>query len=326
MTNNELGINTLTMSALFRVMAEGREILFNLCLRDGATVDMAVERVQHYIYAQVALASGVTQAKEERRTVTQYNDPVTHSEARVPLYGLEWVHPQRANDFSPQVNKFTEFASAQDILDRAAMFNKIRAVLELGCEPPIKTDAPAGVIPAPATKSAQGATVMPAPKVVDGFILGDHHVTIVSWDNRQREQYEQLFVGKPVEIRISTVGRYVKAKKDGSGHYEVIDFFSYYEGEPSQYPCYALSVFVGDNYDYKALVKAGIEQLLPEPGKEYAARGIVRFKISAKEDKVYWNFRKLEFEEPPVFPEPPDSDPEVAEDDPPIVAGDAIPW
>ena len=127
---NELNINECTVSKLCITDVAGTDRYYVLSLRSGATVDMAVDTVLHYLHALAVASGGKYQAREDegtpendRRNRIVYSEPLQHGEARVNIFSKEWVHPNA--DYQPVVNNFNEFTSAQALLDMLLTMNHV---------------------------------------------------------------------------------------------------------------------------------------------------------------------------------------------------------
>lgn len=292
---------------------------FVVSLRNNPPDAMVVETITHFCHAVSALANGMD-CRDDRKQRSAFGqipesayNRVLISYADIPILCQD-EHGEDHHVWK-KVLIFSEHTSADQFMEACyAAVNLDSIVAEIGI---VRTQYRSNTPKQPKQEAQQ-----PQPAANNGG-----EVVIEAWDNREKENYEQAHKGKHVQIRFGKLQRMIKAKKDGTGMYEVIEFYPLLpNGNVGNYNAYALSVFVptperaDTAYDYMTLDKDDfVETFLGKGGAELNAIGTARFKVnpSKTDDRIYWNFAGLEFDEELVMPlEMDQAPPEVYESDP----------
>lgn len=154
----------------------------------------------------------------------------------------------------------------------------------------------------------------------DGVVLDDNGApVIVNWSYKLQDEYEQLFAGKSVAVRIGRVRRMLVDNREGTETYDTIQFHPYYNDEPDK-ERRCLRIYINErdnNYDWKTFKKQW-EQYFAVVGADLQGEGIARFKLNKSGDRTYWNFQGLRFEDEIAPLEPAEASIEDIPDDIPF--------
>jgi len=299
--------------------------------RWGATPEMVIDTVNHFAFACAVMAAGMEwdlhnekfQGYNHRDEYTWRGDVVpAHGEAFVQIFTNQfpiWL-PHKLMRYP--LNVMTEDTSAgaiyeafQDALTAEPQVAEICNRLKPANAPQKASSAPTR--PAPAQQGLSeldkhfgpknGAPAPVSTGLPDGVEPGDigQPPIIRSWDYKLEDEYNQFFSGKRVDVEVGKVERVIVAKQDGSGSYEVVRVWPFYNGEFPKYCPFPLSFFVDteprDYSDWKTFAKDW-GPYFPRAGSSHTGHGVARFKVSPSkkegDDRVFWNFQSLTFDEP----------------------------
>ncbi len=326
--------NTITTTneyPLWLQLFDGKpvKLLVMVGVRDKINPGMTVQTFRRFAYGCSVLAAGIEWDKTnpkmqevERRPDEWYQSPP--GEARVSI----WIKGQGVPVYTQSgiiwiaVNVFTELTSVIDFVTIMRMVAKERAeMLDIGNmqkpEPKEKSELdkafprdengnPTGN--SPAAPQNQQPVIAPSPPTKS---VPDGAVDLGNYDYNQKASYESQYMGRIVCLNVSKVSRLIQAKKDGTGSYECLHVFGYYDGLPSEtHPIYDFTAFIpkeGQNYgDWKTIMNS-IGNDLNAPGAHYTHPMRFYYKIteSKTDDRVFWNLRKIEILESPTQSQPP---------------------
>jgi len=307
---------------------------FSLAQRWGATPTMIADTVRHFAFACAVWAAGINwnpdhEKFQEYNTRADYEarelvDPA-HFEPFVQIFTNDfpiWNATARNGEGALErypLNIMTEETSAGAIYEAFVDMITAWGDVEEICnrlKPEAASQKPASAPTQHGAKSQGqseldrhfGAKQEPAPAIVGpadvpkGVTLIHGAPLIQSWDYKLEDTYAHLFQGVKVAVEIGKVARSVQAKKDGSGAYEVIQFFPYRDGQVRDKDPFCLRVFVNDTdtgYDWHKFKKDNLVYF-PAAGISHEGSGIATFKVtkSKTDDRVFWNFVELKFDEP----------------------------
>ena len=283
---------------------------YHLVIKAGAHRKMIEETLTHFRFAAALMAAGIEWSEDIPRCAklesakNWHRSEPTPTEAVVQIFTNEFPvwSAQAKGCIKIPLNIFTEYTSAFEVWDTMSMIvDLLPGIREID-----ETLKPKQVKPQgedldkwfPRDEELKPDTSKQAAPRPTPATDGETPI-IQEWDNRKKAEYASMYAGQKVGIRISLVRRLIEANYDQTGANDIIRFYSYYQGRPSNpdKPAWALRIFVDDrenNYDWLNF-RDFAAQFLPQAGTQYAAPGTVYFKVSepkqtANGDTVqYWN-------------------------------------
>jgi len=299
------------------------QVPFMLVQRWGAEPQMIQATVKHFAFACYVMAAGLQwdndhpKFQEYTHTINWNTDPV-HDEARVQIYTNDfpvYMAPGSHTLERVSLNIMTENTSARQVVEGLDQMLTERTTINEICNRLKPANAPQRPVQQQREQSEldkhfgpkQAPPVPPANGLPEGVIAGEvgQPPIIQSWDYKLEDEYNAFFSGKRVAVEIGKVERVIVAKSDGSGSFEVVRMWPFYNGEFPQYCPFPLSFFVDTeprNFsDWKTFAKDW-EPYFPAPGSSHVGRGVATFKVSPSkkedDDRIFWNFHSLRFDEP----------------------------
>lgn len=266
-------------------------------VRPGANADMVADTVRHYEYAAIVLERGLTDTgKEETKTRVTYDLPPNTTEAPVNIFGYVLLKVDD-NEYVFSVNKCDHTSTAQEIVDAVWTLYAGLMLGETGgnwnTTPRNSTQQqpqttyrdefdtvrrPDGSADLKQTFPRSGGEQSSDPSVPDGVVV-EH------FDYNNPAQYAD---GNVHFFGVAGVRNAIKAKKNGSGTYQVIEFL-----KDNGKPIYDFQVFVPEvektdgQYDWKK-IKPFVQTYIPNPGDVATGDLIVKIKLNPKNDGGYW--------------------------------------
>jgi hypothetical protein len=316
---NELGVNafTTTKKYIWRDNGSGLVVNFTLSKRVGCTGEMVLDTVANFLHAAKKLWVREFDAGENFVNRANYQEELLHGEARVNIFG---DLPVDGGAWKFSVNICNEFTSAQMILNMASfdmMTNE--SMMVWGCQP--ISNGNGNGHKKPQQKQAPGKQQQdskpPAPKQSQPTPDG---ITEIDYD-------EAKYANQLVAIPFVKLRRAIEAKNDGSGSYEGVFAYGWYEGQNgrmvSKYPTYTIfkpkeERNFSDWKKFFGLLKDSKVDELTVPGQEWEQPGKLIIKIDKKEKGIFWNLQNVVFDDEYM--------PSVDQSDAPDWGQDDIPW
>jgi hypothetical protein len=284
----------------FTVECLGRsfQIRYVANMRTGVTLGMIIDTIRHFRHAVQCIAKGHTEPATNVKEREDWHEQVTHGEARTNTWTFRScaVVPVDGNIFKVPINLCNEFTSAEILM------NMVWGAVEVMKHFFEDFEAAGSIIKLSQPTTQQSSTVQPAQEqpVTDNSHKAtnpaDNIVHLGAYDYRQRDDYETKYVGRTVSVDISSMHRRINARKDGSGSYECIELYGYYNSLPSDKPIYDLRVFVDIEQkwnNFQALIHKLPAGVLGQVGDklEQPCRLFYKLNRSKKEDDdtIYWN-------------------------------------
>jgi len=308
------------------------QVPFMLSQRHGATHDLISATMGNFAFACAVMAAGMEWDSESDKFANHpaaidampdefgQGEDLPHNEACVQIFTDQFPfwHNDKINQYS--LNIFNEYTHPFHVVEGFYITLNAGVTVAEICNRLKPANAPQTAPSAPTRHAApaQGQSELdkhfgpkqnaPAPAstgLPDGVEPGEtgQPPIIRNWDYKLEDTYNQFFSGKRVDVEIGKVERVVVAKNDGSGSFEVVRMWPFYNGEFPKYAPFPLSFFVDteprDYSDWKTFAKDW-GPYFPAPGSSHIGNGVARFKVNPSKngDKVYWNFQSLRFDEP----------------------------
>jgi hypothetical protein len=308
-------MNTFTTTNKHTLWVEDKEnnpirVDFHLVERWGAEQEMVLATVQHFAFACAVMAGDMVWQPEHKKfqeyshRLLWNSDPV-HEEPRVQIFTNHFPIWQNGAIVYYSLNVMTENTSALEVvegmslmLDAASEVEEICNRLKPETPPQSRQSAPNSPGTASATThTANGESV----QLPNGVILENGAPLIESWSYKLQEDYERLFAGGKVNVRIGKVDRMLVDNRDQSEQFDVVRFYPLYNGQVEDKDRRCLRLYVtqkdgGETYDWKTFKKDWLPYF-ENYGDKIAMEGTATFKLNESNGKVYWNFYGLRFDE-----------------------------
>jgi len=273
-----------------------------LSIRNGISLNPAVlsETLEHYGEAVKALQAGVFELSEEWGSRNEYESP-NHNEAVVTIYRLEAINVPCDGRIVPiELNVFTERTSAQDMLNHVS-----NVLLGLGAyfqafgyedkpSPPTQQNNTDWQQFNDDVDVIQNEGKQSQPDLIPPSASGDTPLLAFPASKEDKvtlgEKYHQqvvAFAVSGVEMKFS--------QKTGKPEYQ---FYAFYNGSPSKYPAYGLSIDTQSNYANSTVVEQLTQlNIKPQERRPINARVVVYVKSATTKDggpTTYYNINKLD--------------------------------